>query len=304
VIPAAATKLGVGGGPLGGLFSAVSAETAEAVVERAWEQGLRLFDVAPLYGHGRAERFVGKVLQAKPREEFVLSTKVGRLLRHEAADEPSAFAETEGLGPVFDFSADGVCRSLEESLERLGLDRVDIVFLHDPEEHLEQALTEALPQLVRLRDEGVVAAIGIGTNSSRAAARFAKDAELDCMLLANRFTLLDRSGEDEVLPLCAERDVAVIAGGVFNSGLLASPRASATFEYAPAPEALRRRALELERICERYGVPLAAAAVQFPLRHPAVEAVLVGVRSVVELDKNIAAFHRPLPAELWEELLT
>jgi D-threo-aldose 1-dehydrogenase len=298
-----ATRLGVGGGPLGGLFSPVSAEAAEAVIERAWEQGLRLFDVAPLYGHGRTERFVGRVLRTKPRDEFVLSTKVGRLLRAEAAGEPSDFAETEGVGPVFDFSAIGVRRSLEESLERLGLDRVDVVYLHDPEDHLDQAMQEALPELARLRDEGVVKAIGVGSNRAETVVRFVREADLDCVLLANRLTLLDRSGEDEALPLCTERNVEVIAGGVFNSGVLASPRAATTYEYAPVPDDVRARAVELEQICAGYGVPLAAAAVQFPLRHPAVAAVVVGVRSVAELDENIAAFHAPLPAELWNELL-
>ncbi len=298
-----ATRLGIGGGPLGGLFSPVSAETAEAVIERAWEHGLRLFDVAPLYGHGRAERFVGHVLQTKPRDEFVLSTKVGRLLRADAAAQPSDFAETEGVGPVFDFSAAGVRSSLEESLERLGLDRVDVVYLHDPEEHLEQAMREALPELVRLREEGIVGGIGVGTNRVETVVRFVRETDVDCMLLANRVTLLDRSGEGEALPLCAERDVAVIAGGVFNSGVLASPQASPTYEYAPAPEDVRARAVALEQICARYGVPLAAAAVQFPLRHPAVTSVVVGVRSVAELDENIAAFNTSLPAELWDELL-
>ncbi|MFL5962258.1 MAG: aldo/keto reductase [Gaiellaceae bacterium] len=298
-----ATRLGVGGGPLGGLFSPVSSETVEAVIERAWEHGVRLFDVAPLYGHGRTERFVGRVLQTKPRDEFVVSTKVGRLLRAEAAGAPSDFAETEGVGPVFDFSAAGVRRSFEESLERLGLDRVDVVYLHDPEEHLDQALREALPELVRLRDEGLVAGIGVGTNSVDTVVRFVRETDVDCVLLANRLTLLDRSGEAEALPLCAERNVAVIAGGVFNSGVLASPRASPTYEYAPAPDDVRDRALALERICEQYGVPLAAAAVQFPLRDPVVASVVVGVRSVAELDENVAAFHTPLPAELWGELL-
>lgn len=301
--PSAATRLGVGGGPLGGLFSPVSEETAEAVIERAWGHGVRHFDVAPLYGHGRAERFVGRVLRTKPRAEFVLSTKVGRLLRAEAAAEPSDFAETEGVGPIFDFSATGVRRSLEESLERLGLDRVDVVYLHDPEEHLDQALHEALPELARLRDEGVVSAIGVGTNRVETVVRFVRETDVDCVLLANRVTLLDRSGEVEALPLCAEMNVAVIAGGVFNSGVLASPQASPTYDYAPAPEDVRARALALEQICERHGVPLAAAAVQFPLRHPVVASVVVGVRSVAELDENTSAFNTLLPAELWDELL-
>jgi D-threo-aldose 1-dehydrogenase len=297
-----ATSLGVGGGPLGGLFSPVSAEAAEAVIERAWEQGLRLFDVAPLYGHGRTERFVGRVLRTKPRDEFVLSTKVGRLLRADAAGKPSDFAETEGVGPVFDFSAGGVRRSLEESLERLGLDRVDAVYIHDPEDHLEQALNEAFPELVRLRDEGLVKSIGVGTNRSETVVRFVREADVDCVLLANRITLLDRSAENEALPLCAERNVAVVAGGVFNSGVLASPRAATTFEYAPVPDEIRARAIELEQICRRFGASLAAAAVQFPFRHPAVTSVVVGVRSVAELDENIAAFNASLPAELWDEL--
>jgi D-threo-aldose 1-dehydrogenase len=301
--PSLATKLGLGGGPLGGLFAPVSSQTAEAVIERAWGHGIRLFDVAPLYGHGRAERFVGRVLRTKPRDEFVLSTKVGRLLRAEAAGEPSDFAETGGVGPVFDFSAAGVRRSLEESLERLGLDRVDVVYLHDPEEHLDQALREALPALARLRDEGVVGGIGVGTNRVETVVRFVRDADVDCVLLANRVTLLDRSGEAGALPLGAERDVAVLAGGVFNSGVLASPEGSPTYDYAPAPDDVRVRALALERICERHGVPLAAAAVQFPLRHPAVTSVVVGVRSVAELDGNVAAFDTPLPDELWSELL-
>ena len=298
-----ATRLGIGGGPLGGLFSPVSSETAEAVIERAWEHGVRLFDVAPLYGHGRAERFVGHVLQTKPRDEFVLSTKVGRLLRAEAADAPSDFAETEGVGPVFDFSAAGVRRSLEESLERLGLDRVDLVYLHDPEDHLEQAFHEALPELMRLRDEGVVGGIGVGTNRVETVVRFVRETDIDRVLLANRVTLLDRSGEAEALPLCVEGEVAVVAGGVFNSGVLASSQGSPTYEYAPVPDDVRARVVALERICERYGVPLVAAALQFPLRHPAVTSIVVGVRSVAELDENIAAFNTPLPDGLWDELL-
>jgi D-threo-aldose 1-dehydrogenase len=301
-LPPAATRLGIGGGPLGGLFEPVSEETATAVVERAWDRGIRLFDVAPLYGHGRAERFVGAVLQRKPRDEFVLSTKVGRLLRSSAAGQASAFAETEGVGPVFDFSALGIRSSLAESLERLGLDRIDVVLVHDPEEHLEQAVHEAAPELARLRDDGVVGAIGVGTNSCDTALRFVRETDVDCVLLANRITLLDDSGASEVLPLCAERGVPVIAGGVFNSGLLANPRGDGRYEYRRAPDAIRRRALALEGVCERHGVSLASAAVQYPLRQAAVAAVLVGVRSVDEVDANVGAFAADLPDALWDEL--
>jgi len=301
--PPVATRIGLGGGPLGGLFAPVSAEAAEAVVERAWEHGIRLFDVAPLYGHGRAERFLGRVLRTKPRDEFVLSTKVGRLLRAAAAGAPSDFAETEGVGPVFDFTRAGVRRSLEESLERLRLDRVDVVYLHDPEDHLDEAIHEGNAELAKLRDEGVVKAIGVGTNRVETAMRFLHDGDVDCVLLAGRVTLLDRSGEAEVLPLCADRGVAVIAGGVFNSGVLANPRAATTYDYAPAPDDVRARAHALEEICARHGVTLAAAALQYPLRHAVVTSVVVGVRSVDELDENVAAFETALPAELYEELL-
>jgi D-threo-aldose 1-dehydrogenase len=294
--------LGLGGGPLGGLFEPVSEETATAVVERAWERGLRLFDVAPFYGHGRSERFMGRVLREKPRHEFVLSTKVGRLLRAEAAGGSSDFAETEGVGPVFDFTAEGVRRSLAESLERLGLDRVDVVLIHDPEDHLDQAIDEAQPALSQLRDEGVVDAIGVGTNSCASAARIVRETDVDCVLLANRITLLDQSGVAQVLPLCQDRNVTVIAGGVFNSGVLADPRGDARFEYGPVPDEIGTRAVALEQLCERHGVPLASAAIWFPLRHEGVDAVVIGVRSVEELEANIAAFETDIPDALWADL--
>jgi D-threo-aldose 1-dehydrogenase len=295
-------RLGLGGGPLGGLFSPVSLETGYEIVERAWEHGVRLFDVAPLYGHGRAERIVGHVLCTKPRNEFVLSTKVGRLLRPEAAGQPSDFAETEGLGPVFDFSRDGVLKSLDESLERLGLDRVDVVYVHDPEDHLEQALREAQPALADLRDDGVVGAVGVGTNRVDTVVRFARETDIDCALLAGRLTLLDRSAEREAIPVCAERGIDIVAGGVFNSGVLADPIGRAMFDYAEAPPNVRDRAMRLGEICRAHGVSLAAAAMRFPLVHLPVSAVLVGVRSVAELDQNVAAFDAPIPDGLWTDL--
>ncbi len=302
-LPRPATLLGLGGGPLGGLFRRVPEDEAEAAVARAWDRGIRLFDVAPLYGHGRSERILGRMLRARPRNEFVLSTKVGRLLRPEAAATSTDFVDVCNLGPVFDFSADGVARSLAESLERLGLDRVDIALVHDPEEHLDQALSEAASVLARLRSEGVVRAIGVGTNSVATLVRFARETEIDCALLANRYTLLDRSAEADALPLCADRGISVVAGGVFNSGLLADPDApGATYEYRPAPDELRRRARELARVCAEHGVELAAAAMQFPLRSPAVAAVVIGARNADEVDANVAAFDVQIPEELWEAL--
>ncbi len=300
--PAAATVLGIGGGPLGGLFRHVPEAQAVATVERAWEAGVRLFDVAPFYGHGRAERLVGRVLREQPRDAFVLSTKVGRLLRPAASAEPTDFVDADALQPVFDYSADGVRRSLEESLERLGLDRIDVALIHDPERHLEQAVGEAQPALARLRDEGVLGAVGVGTNHPSTVARFARETDIDCALLANRVTLLDRSGLEEALPLCAEHGIAVVAGGVFNSGILADTSAAGTYDYAPAGEAARRRVEGLRATCARYGVPLTAAALQFPLRQPGVAAVVVGVRTPAEVDANLAAFQIEIPDRLWDEL--
>lgn len=301
-LPTAPTRLGLGGGPLGGLFRPVSEEQALAAVERAWQGGLRYFDVAPLYGHGRAERFVGEALKTKPRDQFVISTKVGRLLRPEAAARPSDFADTEGVGPIFDLTADGIRRSLEESLERLGLDRVDMVFIHDPEDHLDQALREAWPALERLRAEGIIDAGGVGTNHCATVARFAQEAAIDCALLANRSTLLDRSASEEVLPLCSERGIAVIAGGVYSSGILAAPGGEAAYEYAPAPADVRRQALRLEGICRSHGIPLVAAAIQFPFRYQAITAVLVGARSAEEVTAAIDAMNTSIPSTVWTAL--
>jgi D-threo-aldose 1-dehydrogenase len=279
------TQLGLGCAPIGGLYEPVSEADAGAVVDRAWEHGLRLFDTAPLYGSGLSERRVGAALRDRPRDALVLSTKVGRLLR---AGEP-----------VFDFSFDGVLRSLEESLERLGLDRVDVVYIHDPDDHFDEALAGAYPALERLRGEGVVRAIGVGMNQSEMLARFARETDVDCVLLAGRYTLLDRSALGELLPLCLERGVAVVAGGVFNSGALVG---DAHYDYAPAEPAVLDRVSRLAEICTRWHVPLAAAAVQFPLGHPAVACVLVGCRSSVEVDEDVALFELELPAGLWEEL--
>jgi D-threo-aldose 1-dehydrogenase len=281
-------KLGLGTAPLGGLYRPVADEDADAVVDRAYELGLRFFDTAPLYGHGLAEERLGRALSDKPRSEVVVSTKVGRLLR------PT---------PVFDFSYDGVLRSFEESLQRLGLDRVDILLVHDPDDHGEEALTGAYPALDRLRSEGAVRAIGVGMNQSELLARFAHEADFDCFLLAGRYTVLDQSGADELLPLCVERGIDVIAGGVYNSGILADPEHEQTYDYLPAPAEIVERALRLRAVCDRHGVPLKAAALQFPFRHPAVVSVLTGCRSVGELDENVRMIDVEIPAALWDELL-
>ena len=280
-------------------------DEAHRVVEAAWQAGIRFFDTAPLYGHGLAEQRLGAVLRAKPREEFVLATKVGRLLRADAPPEPGqAYKGVPPVNPTYDFSYDGVMRSVEESLARLGLDRVDVLHIHDPDEHFEEALAGAYRALDRLRAEGTIRAVGAGMNQAEMLVRFAREADFDCFLLAGRYTLLDRTGAAELLPLCVEKSIAIIAGGVFNSGILANPRPGTTFNYQQAPPELVDRALRMEEICARHGVELKAAAIQFPLRHPAVASVLTGCRSVREVEENVRMFQAPIPSALWDELDT
>ncbi|MFG1994900.1 aldo/keto reductase [Actinoplanes sp. NPDC048988] len=296
------TRLGLGLAPIGGLYSPVSAEQAYATVERGWDLGIRYFDVAPLYGNGLTESRAGHVLSRKKRSDFALSTKVGRLLRPGGGEDQGIWAEAADVSPVFDFSASGVVTSYEESLARLGLDSADIVHLHDPDDHWAAASAEALPQLVKMRAEGRIGAVSAGMNQAAMLAGFVRTGQLDSVLLAGRYTLLDRSGADELLPLCLSRGVSVIAAGVFNSGLLADPSPDATFDYAPVDRETLDRALAMQRICAGYRVPLRAAALQFPFRHPAVTCVLVGVRSPDEVEDAVKMATLPIPEELWKEL--
>ncbi|MGH9063776.1 MAG: aldo/keto reductase [Acidimicrobiales bacterium] len=302
------TRLGLGTAPLGNLFRAVEEREALATVARAYELGLRLFDTAPVYGYGEAERRLGQALASCPAD-VVVATKVGRLLRSGApadltqwqAGEP-IYKATPPVNPVFDFSYDGVLRSLGESLTRLGRDRVDVVHIHDPDEHYDEALRGAYPALARLRADGAVGAVSVGMSQSAMLARFARDADFDCFLLAGRYTLLDQSGLSELLPLCAERGIGIIAGGVYNSGILADPRPGATYDYAPAGARRLAQARRLAEVCRRHDVPLGAAAIQFPYGHPAVAAVVVGARSPAELEEDVAMLQLPLPPDLWAEL--
>jgi D-threo-aldose 1-dehydrogenase len=284
------TELGLGTAPLAGLYEPVDDETADAVVERAWELGMRTFDTAPYYGSGLAERRIGAVLRSKPRDDFVLSTKVGRMLRPDAAGWDGAY---------FDFSHDAALRSLEESLERLGLDRVDVALVHDPDDHYEEARDGAFRALCRLRDEGVVRAVGVGMNQTALLVRFARETDPDCFLVAGRYTILDRGASGELLPLCEERGIEVMAGGVFNSGILAG---GTTFDYKAAPPEVVASVERLREVCARHRAPLRAAAVQFPLRHPAVTTVLVGCRSPEEVEEDVRLSQFELPGALWDEL--
>jgi len=282
--------IGLGTAPLAGLYEPLDEATALAAIERAWELGIRFFDTAPYYGGGLAEHRLGAALRERPRAEYTLSTKVGRLLRPDASGWGSAY---------FDFSYDAALRSLESSLERLGVDRVDIVLVHDPDDHYDEARDGAFRALARLRDEGVVAEVGVGMNRTDVLVRFAREADPDCFLVAGRYTVLDRGAAYELFPLCEERGIDVIAGGVFNSGILAG---GDTFDYAAAPPEVVARVEHLNELCDRHDVPLAAAAVQFPLRHPVVRAVLVGCATPDEVSEDVRLSTFPIPDSLWEEL--
>jgi D-threo-aldose 1-dehydrogenase len=293
-----------GAAPIAGLFTPVSEEQATGTLAAAWAAGIRAFDTAPHYGVGVSERRLGAFLAGHPRDEFTVCTKVGRLLVPAAGDVQAeeGFYGVPPLTRVRDYSRDGVRRSLEESLERLGLDRVDVVLIHDPDDFMEQAAGEAYTALASLRDQGVVRAIGAGMNSESALAWLAERCDLDCVLVAGRYTLLDQSAAEELFPLCQRRGVAVLAAGVFNSGILAGPDDGATYDYAPAPPGLLDRARRMRDACASYGVPLPAAALQFTLRHPGVTAAVVGARSADEITADVSYLETHIPDALWAEL--
>ncbi|MDT0570027.1 aldo/keto reductase [Streptomyces sp. DSM 3412] len=300
------TELAYGAAGIGNLFRPVPDEVAAAAIDAAWDAGIRTFDTAPHYGLGLSERRLGAALRDRPRESYTISTKVGRLLVEnettEGDDLGHGFAVPATHRRVFDFTADGVLRSLEASLARLGLDRVDVVLLHDPDDHVEQALREAYPALERLRDEGVVGAIGVGMNQCAAPTRFLRETDIDVVLLAGRYTLLEQEGLAELLPEATARGRSVLIGGAFNSGLLIDPKPGATYDYAPVPGPVLDRALRLRTVTEGHGVPLRGAALAFPSAHPAVAAVLTGARSAEEVRDTVDLLGRPIPAALWDEL--
>jgi len=287
-----------GGGSIGGLYSPVTEEAARATLAATWDAGIRAFDTAPHYGVGLSERRIGDFLAGLPRQEFIVSTKVGRLLVPacgpvEGVDD---FYGTPELSRVRDYTRDGVLRSLSESLGRLRLDRVDIALIHDPDDHLLQALDEAAPALAELRDQGVVGAIGAGMNSADKLAWLTERADFDCVLIANRYSLLEDTADRVLLPLCAERGISVLAGGVFGTGVLAG---GDRFEYAPASAEVKARVARLRDICDRYDVPLPAAALRYVLRHPAVTAAVVGARTPAEIQADAAYLALGIPDAMW-----
>ena len=331
-------RLGLGGAPLGNLFAAVTPAHALATVTAAWAGGCRSFDTAPHYGHGLSERRLGDALRglctlgaarrpaeqafalgaaqrAQPHERFVLSSKVGRLLRA----NPAAAADQHGYVDVlpfdqhWDYSAEGVRRSIEDSLQRLGLARIDVAYVHDCDAAthgaqaaavLRQVLDETLPALRRLQAEGLIGAIGLGVNDVAVALAVLRETDLDALMLAGRYSLLDHSALTELLPLCAERGVHVALGGVFNSGLLANGArgANPTFNYQPATRDWLERTVRIEALCAQHAVPLRAAALQFALAHPAVEIVMLGARSAEEWSDAQAMARHPIAPALWAAL--
>jgi D-threo-aldose 1-dehydrogenase len=303
--PVQVTELSLGGAPLGNLFTEVSDEAARAVVDAAWDGGIRSFDTAPHYGLGLSERRLGAALRDRPRAEYVVSTKVGRVLEAVApphGPDTAGFAVRADHRRVLDFTADGINRSLSDSLTRLGLDYVDVVLIHDPDCHGEQALREAYPALEKLRAQGCVRAIGVGMNQAAMLTQFVRATDIDVVLVAGRYTLLDQSAAVDLLPAALDRGVGVLVGGVFNSGLLAAPVPGASYDYAAASEAQIARARELEDVCAQFGVPLRAAAARFPFRHPAVTSVLIGARSAAEITDALGLLEVAIPAGLWDAI--
>ncbi len=299
------TRMGMGGAALGGLYREVSDAEAAKSVSAALALGINHFDTAPLYGHGLSERRMGEVLRSVPRESFVLSTKVGRVLVPAETGEVESFwfDRPAPFEPVFEFSYDGVMRSFEDSLKRLGLDRVDILYIHDPDDHYDEALLGAYPALARLRSEGVVSAIGAGMNQAEMLARFAREGDFDCFLLAGRYTLIDHSGLADLLPLCEQRKISIIVGGPYNSGILAGGALSGSkFDYKSAPPEVLERVRKIEGIALSHGISLKAAALQFPLAHPAVASVIPGARSAAEVEENFQLMTVAIPGDFWQEL--
>lgn len=302
------TVIGFGASTAGNIWRARSDEDVAAGLATAWDRGIRYYDTAPHYGLGLSERRVGTALHARPRDEYLLSTKVGRLLEPNPVPTGSdltagGFDVPDDLHRVRDYSADGVRRSLEASLERLGADRIDIVLVHDPDDYVDQALTEAVPALAALRDQGVIGAVGLGMNQWQAPLRAVNETDVDVVMIAGRWTLADRSAQP-LLDRCAERGVAVLAAAPFNSGLLARPRPAedATFNYGPAPQQMLERARALADVCDSAGISLPHAAMQFPLRHPAVASVVVGLSTGPQVDAAIERLQTPIGDEVWTRL--
>ncbi|WP_299718551.1 aldo/keto reductase [uncultured Tateyamaria sp.] len=308
------TAFGFGTAPIGNIFREIDEATSDAMIQTAWDRGLRYFDTAPMYGHGLAELRTGQSLRWKDRDDFVLSSKVGRRLVP-AKRSSIDFAPWTNAAPFnleFDYTYDGTMRAFEDSLQRMALERMDICFIHDIDvftrggaqpEVFKQAMDGCWKALESLRDQGVVKAIGVGVNEWEVCHEALKQRDVDCFLLAGRYTLLEQDSLNAFLPLCEERGAAVVVGGGFNSGILATGAVEgAKYNYAPAPDDIMAKVRKIEAVCVEYNVPLPAAALQFVVAHPAVPSFLAGTRTVEQLTKNLDWFSHPIPAEFWADL--
>lgn len=303
------TRFGLGGAQLGNLGRVTTDAQAGSAVDEAWVRGVRLFDTAPHYGLGASERRLGALLAERPRDEYVLSTKAGRTLvpqEHEEGElDEGGFAVPATHRRAWDFSRDGILRGVEQSLRRLGTDRLDILYLHDPDDHWETASTEGVSALIELREQGVVGAIGVGMNQSAMPARFVRETDIDVIMLAGRFTLLEQPALADLLPVAVEHGIGIVNVGVYNSGLLSHPRVApdATYDYLPAPAELIARANGIAEVCEEFGTDLPTAAMQFSLRHPAVVSVVLGCRDGAQVASNLDRLDAEVDPALWDALI-
>ena len=303
------SKLALGTAPLGGLFTAVSDEQGQATILAALDSGINFIDTAPLYGHGNAERMIGSAL-SKTNKEYVISTKVGRVLKKFATEEIAG--KVDGLAafigvdptifPVFDFSRNGILQSIQESLERLNISSIDIALIHDADDRIDEAIKNSYPVLDELRSQGVIKGIGVGMNICSYATKAVKEMDLDVILIAGRYSLLDQLAQEELFKECLKKHTGVMVGGVYNSGVLANPTPESTYNYVPVTPEILNKVKQIQTLLLDFDISLTAAAIQFPLRHPAVTCVLTGSRSVIELNANIKDFDQTIPDAAWKAL--
>jgi D-threo-aldose 1-dehydrogenase len=299
------SRMALGTAAFGGLYASVTNQQCFETFNAAIKSGINYLDTAPHYGKGRSEMRIAQALMSIDRASVVVSTKIGRLLVPSNLDVDNFFLDADNsVERKFDFSAAGVRRSFEDSLRRLGTDYIDILFIHDPDDHADDAVLKAYPELERMRSEGLIKAIGIGMNQCQIPSRMIRETDIDLVLIAGRYSLLDQSAADELLPLALERGVDVIAAGVFNSGVLANPVKGATYDYTPASDELIARAQRIRQVLDGHQISLTGAAMHFPLQHPAVKAVLVGCRTAEEVAKNVEEFDKAIPNKVWEDLVS